>query len=119
VAQDVAGRQALVRVEGQGPANQVPGRFGDMVPVLARESEFAGEYGIEKFLLRVRFGAERRVAAQEDVGDDARRPDIHFNAVPAKIHDGLKKKVREGVVLIYCDQHYWRLEINAISTLQL
>ena len=78
VLQNLLGRVALQGVHHQAPGDQLLGGVGDVVPVGGVELEQSGQDLVEQLLLVVGPAGEGRVAAEEDVQDNAHRPHINL-----------------------------------------
>jgi hypothetical protein len=84
-------REALVGVDDEDLADEVLGGGGDDVPLLRVHGELARADLVEEGVL-VLVG-EGRVAAEEDVEDDAQRPDVALGAVLGVGRDHLGRNV--------------------------
>jgi hypothetical protein len=85
------GRQALVRVDDEDPLDEVLCRGGDDVPLLRVHGELPGPDLVEEDVL-VLVG-KGRVAAEEDVEDDAERPHVALGPVLGTRRDHLRRNV--------------------------
>ncbi len=79
VLESILTAQSLVDVDAHETPNEFLGFVADVVPVGRVELELAFEDLREE--IRVVLVVERRVAAKQDVADDADRPDVHRLAV--------------------------------------
>ena len=75
---DLVGRVPLERVHLEHEGDELLGRVRDVVPVGRVELEQPAEDLIEQFFLVVGPAGEGRVAAEEDVQDNAHRPHINL-----------------------------------------
>ena len=76
--QDLLGGVALQGVHHQAPGDQLLGGVGDVIPVGGVELEQSGQDLVEQLLLVVGPAGEGRVAAEEDVQDNAHRPHVNL-----------------------------------------
>lgn len=78
--QTVSGGGPLSGVDGQTASDEVASGFGDGVPVLCGlELVVAADDGFHFLLLGI--SVEGCVTAEQEVGDDAHRPDVDWFAV--------------------------------------
>lgn len=76
MVQDVLAREPQLRVRLQHVDDQIAHAVPDVVPVRCREVEEPVEDRVKQLLLLVVRRHERREAAQQNVQDDAGRPDV-------------------------------------------
>lgn len=101
VRQRFVARHARRRVDGQAALDELAGLHADAAPVLERgEAVVRDEDGLH--FLQVAVAVEGRVAAQQEVGDDADGPDVDGLAVPGFLEDLRRHVARRAAG---CRQH--------------
>eukprot|EP00956_Cyclotella_meneghiniana_P044190 scaffold305764_cov113-Cyclotella_meneghiniana.AAC.1 len=85
--QQFRGRSPLRRITFQHALDEIFGRIGYLIPIRRGEIESSSPYRIKDLIVRITI--ERRISAEEDVGDDPDTPNVAaFGVFPVEYLGG-------------------------------